>query len=192
MLQKRVAFASSGMMSFSLIDRDFGIRRSLRSPQVRVGVLVVASLLGFGIIAARPDTTYPTMQLVLTYNAVVLGYLSAFWGLWTETARDDRVTSLPYSSRRIALAERDRLLWSVAPTVLGGSGMLLPLILPQDIGTLMLVTGFTLLVALEALGQRRGVPAADFKWLRWSVSIAAIVILIDVLANQRWAFRILF
>jgi hypothetical protein len=56
----------------------------------------------------------------------------------------------------------------------------------------MLVTGFALLVTLEVLGQRRGVAPADFKWLRWSVSIFAVFVLIDVLADQRWDFRIFF
>ncbi len=168
-----------------------GIFCLIQSLEFRIGLVAITSLLVLAAIAVRPDAGYPTMQLLLTYNAVVLGYLSAFWGLWTD-ATPEGAGGLPFSSRRIALAERDRLMWSIAPTVLGGCGMLLPLILPQDIGTLMLVTGFTLLVMLEALGQRRGMPPAEFKRLRWAISIAAVVILLDVLANQRWALRIFF
>jgi len=192
MLQQRLIFQGYHQISASEPPQR-GLRRVvqvLRSAELRIGGIVMATLLTFGVIAVRPGSGYPTMQLLLTYNAVVLGYLSAFWGLWADDL--DRSDGLPYSPRRIALAERERLLWSIAPTVLGGSGMLLPLILPQDIGTLMLVTGFALLVTLEELGQRRGVAPADFKWLRWSVSIFAVFVLIDVLADQRWDFRIFF
>jgi hypothetical protein len=163
----------------------------LRAPQTQIGVLVNVTSLAFAMVAVRPDSGFPTMQLLLTYNAVILGYLSSFWGLWIDAPMSG-FGGLPYSPRRVALAERERLLWSIAPTVLGGSGVFLPLCLPQDIGTLMLITGFMLLIALEALGPRRGLPKADYKPLRWTISFIAIVLLVDVLANQRWSVRILF
>jgi hypothetical protein len=191
MLQGRLIFSNESVMASPGKTPKRGWTSKFQTAQLRVGVVAILSLLAFAVIADRPNSGYPTMQLLLTFNAVVLGYLSAFWGLWTEPTTGEP-GGLPFSSRRIALAERDRLLWSIAPTFLGGCGMLLPLILPQDIGLLMLVTGFTLLVALEALGQRRGVPAAEFKRLRWTICMAAMAILLDVLVNQRWAVRILF
>ncbi len=163
----------------------------VRSAQLQIGFVVCSALFAFAVTAVRPDSGYRSVQLLLSFYAVVLGYLSSFWGLWVD-ASSRGFDGLPYSPRRIALAERERLLWSVAPTVLGGSGMLLPLFLPQDIGSLMLLTGFALLVTLEALGPRHGFVKAEYKTLRWTISITAMVFLLDVLVTQRWSVRILF
>ncbi len=167
------------------------LRRYIRSRQLQVGIVVMASLWAFGIVATRPGSFYATTQLLLTYNAIILGYLSSFWGLWRDVPAPG-FDGLPYSPRRIALAERDRLIWSLAPSALGGCGIFLPLVLPQDVGTLMLLTGFALLVTLEALGPKNGFPQADYKGLRWVICFTAMIILADVLANQRWSFRIFF
>jgi hypothetical protein len=191
MVQQRVTFAYSELIGGYAGGLGRRILGALRAPEVQIGLVVNATLLAFAVSATRPDSGKPTMQLLLTYNAIVLCYLSSFWGLWIDVP----VTGfggLPYSPRRVALAERDRLLWSVAPTVLGGCGMLLPLFLPQDIGTLMLLTGFALLISLEALGPRRGLPQANYKRLRWGISLTAMLMLMDVLVNQRWSVRILF
>jgi len=191
MSQQPFAFAGQESVTASLNGAAKRVLTTLRSPQFQISITVNIALLAFSIEAVRPDSGYATMQLFLTFNALILGYFSSFWGLWID-ASSHGFDGIPYSPRRTALAERDRLLWSLAPTFLGAGGMLLPLFLPQDIGTLMLLTGFSLLVTLEALGPRRGLQKADYRPLRWSISLFAIVMLIDVLANQRWDYRILF
>ena len=163
---------------------------SLRSREGLACLLVLVFLLTLAMIATVPGSSRPTFQLLLSSNAVLLGYLSSLWGLWINAA--DRPIGLFYSARRIALAERVRLLLSIAPTALGGLALLLAMAVSTDLGLLLLILGFGLLIGLEWRGLYRGMPAAEYLSLRWGISIFAVIVLIDVLAANRWSFRIFF
>jgi len=193
MLQTRVTFTQPEQISF------FSVGLWRRLPELRSNAVLLAAgtlagqfAVAYGALspsaAAEPDGG-STMRLLLPYSAVILGFLSSYWGLWQPEQRDD---GAPYSPRRAALAERRRLIASLLPTVMGGAAMLLPMFLPATAGLLALIAGFLVLFGLETGGRHRGMPLAGYPGLRWTIGGVAIAILCNVATVRLWDYSLFF
>lgn len=114
---------------------------------------------------ALPDERAERMMVALIgYGAVILSFLGGVhWGF-----------ALADPEARLV---RARLALGVLPSLVGWLAVLLPMLLPSDLGLLTLVLGFVATVAAEAQAHRRGLTPGGYMGLRWLLSGLVILVL---------------
>ena len=200
MLQTQLTVA--GNMQISLapprgVDRVVGWYqrvRATRGPHVLMALLALAGEIAIANQALIPSVTPDPdggspLRLLLPYSAMVLGFLSSYWGLWKPVDLD---FDAPYSPRRAALAERKRLIISLAPTVTGGVGLLLPVLANPAAGLLTVLFGFVMLFTLEIVGSHFGLRPANLRGLRWSIGAGSALVLTNVATVMLLGFSLFF
>jgi hypothetical protein len=119
------------------------------------------------------------LSALLGYGAVILAFLGAVhWGF--ALAADP------------AVQERSRLLLGVLPALIGWGALLLALALSQEAGLAALIAGFIVTVGVEHQGRQRGLVPRSYMWMRWTVSLVVVAILVTVLVLRLIGAKIMF
>ena len=137
-----------------------------KSLPITATLLGVAGLLPFiatGLAALGPQGDRAMLALV-AYGAVILAFLGGVhWGFALEDAA--------------ARSERQRLLWSVVPSLIGWVAMLLAIAVSVEAAILLLVIAFIGTTAVEARAQRAGLMPRGYMALRYGLSTGVVLVL---------------
>lgn len=125
-----------------------------------------------GLVLLDPVDSPTAIQALIAYGAVILSFLGAVhWGF----VLGGQVAAAPETGRRI-------LGLGVLPALIGWLALLILLRLHAPAFALfILLAGFFLTVVTETVGRGRGLVAADYLILRWSISVVVLLILLAVL-----------
>jgi hypothetical protein len=109
---------------------------------------------------------------LLAYGAVTLAMLGGVhWGL---------VLAAPEAGPRDPL----RLALGVLPSLIGWAALLVPLVLPIEVGLAVLIAGFAATVLTEAHLRRGGLVPSGYMWLRWGYSLVVVAVLVTLLTMR--------
>jgi hypothetical protein len=157
----------------------------LRQPFAIAIALTLAGLLPFlGLGAAvmlDPLAAVTAIQVLICYGAVILSFTGAVhWGFaLRDTAHP--INGVPLSPAVLG-AERQLLLFGIVPSIIGWIALLAMLHFEAPgVALFLLLVGFFVTVVTETIGRGRGVVAANYLILRWSVSIVVLIVLLIVL-----------
>ncbi len=127
-----------------------------------------------GLVLFDPVESPAAIQALIAYGAVILSFLGAVhWGFLLGGPAGAIAT--PQVGRQI-------LGLGVLPALVGWLALLILLRLNAPAFALfVLLAGFFLTVVAETLGRGRGLVAADYLILRWSISVVVLLVLLAVL-----------
>jgi hypothetical protein len=121
----------------------------------------------------------PYLAALIGYGALVLAFLGGIhWGVVLQAPEDSATTT--------------RLVLGVGISLIGWAALLAPLVLPMDVALAVLIAGYVIAVVIEARQYRAGQIPGGYIWLRWALSVIAVVALAMVLILRLLGSRIIF
>lgn len=133
------------------------------------------------VVLLNPLASDTAIEVLISYGAVVLSFLGAVhWGFaLRDTAHPVNGVPLPPA---ILGAERDLLIFGIVPAIIGWAALSVMLHFNAPaLALFLLLAGFFITVVVETIGRGRGVVAANYLILRWSVSVVVLIVLLAVL-----------
>lgn len=160
-------------------------QKMFRQPFVVAVSLSIAGLIPFlcvgAVVLLDPLETPDAIQVLISYGAVILSFVGAVhWGF----ALRDTAHPLPGTAMTPTMLgyERQLLLFGVAPALIGWLALLATIhFAAPAFAVFLILVGFFLTIVAETIGRGRGIVAANYLVLRWSVSIVVMLILLLVL-----------
>lgn len=157
----------------------------LRQPFAIAVLLSFAGAIPFIVLGAivllDPLASQTAIEILISYGAVILSFLGAVhWGFaLRDTAHPVNGTPLTPSALG---AERQLLIFGTVPAIVGWIALSLMLHFSAPaLALFVLLAGFFITIVVETIGRGRGVVAANYLVLRWSVSVIVLVVLLAVL-----------
>lgn len=180
--------ARAGQVLAEVSERGLIELISLPSPRIIIALGAMIPLFVTAVAAASVvvDTETLVERLMLAYAAFMVAFLGALWALWVDEPLAESGRHL--SPDGIAIAERKRLLLGMVPALIS----VLALLSSLSAGTMLLILDFIALLGLETAASHYGMPLAHHQRLRWGMTIAAVVMLIDVMCVRIYGLRIFF
>jgi hypothetical protein len=157
----------------------------LRQPFTVAALLSLAGAIPFLILGTvvllDPLGSATAIEVLISYGAVVLSFTGAVhWGFaLRDTAHP--VNDIPLTPAVLG-SERQLLIFGVVPAIIGWVALSTMLHFQAPaLALFMLLVGFFITIVVETIGRGRGVVAANFLLLRWTVSIIVLIVLLVVL-----------
>lgn len=157
------------------------MNRALPPFAIILGLAGLLPIIGCGLAAVSASEPRAGQMLLalIGYGAVTLSFLGGVhWGF--------ALTEDP------PRAERSRLVLGVLPALVGWLALLVPLVLPAEVGLAVLIAGFIGAVVIEAQARQRTLVPRGYMMLRWGLSIVVVALLTTVLVLRLLGARIVF
>ncbi len=151
---------------------------------VALGILGLLPFLGLGFLATLPDPSQRYVLLLLAYAAIILSFLGGVHQGFALIAP----TPLPSATEPVGdwhKAGNRRLLGASFVALIAWLDLGLALFLPRWVALLVMAIAFLLLVIAEQKAAFHGWVPTGYMWLRWSLSLIVVLVLLAVLA-VRW------
>lgn len=121
---------------------------------------------GLGALSTQPQAD-DLLAALIAYGAVILAFLGGVhWGL--------TMAQVP------PRAEATRFGLGVLPSLAGWVALLVPMVLPRELGLAVLIPGYAALIAAETRGRRRDLVPPGYMVLRWALSAVVLIVLVAV------------
>jgi len=145
---------------------------------------VVPFLVLGAIVLLDPLQSPTAIEVLISYGAVILSFLGAVH--WGFALRD---TAHPPPA--VLGAERQLLMFGVVPAIIGWVALSLMLHFNAPaLALFVLLAGFFVTIVVETIGRGRGVVAANYLLLRWSVSVIVLLVFVLVLGAVLTGMRV--
>jgi hypothetical protein len=151
---------------------------------------VVPFLVLGAIVLLDPLQSPTAIEVLISYGAVILSFLGAVhWGFaLRDTAHPVNGEPLPPA---VLGAERQLLMFGVVPAIIGWVALSLMLHFNAPaLALFVLLAGFFVTIVVETIGRGRGVVAANYLLLRWSVSVIVLLVFVLVLGAVLTGMRV--
>jgi hypothetical protein len=151
---------------------------------------VVPFLVLGAIVLLDPLQSPTAIEVLISYGAVILSFLGAVhWGFaLRDTAHPVNGEPLPPA---VLGAERQLLMFGVVPAIIGWVALSLMLHFNAPaLALFVLLAGFFVTIVVETIGRGRGVVAANYLALRWSVSVIVLLVFVLVLGAVLTGMRV--
>jgi hypothetical protein len=136
---------------------------------------------GLAALAPDPGTASRMLSALITYAAVMLAfYGGVHWGLELQSRQQN------------PLIERMRLGFGILVPVAGWIALLLTLVVASWVSLLVLIAAYIGMVLMEQEASRRELLPARYMFLRWSVTIVAVAMMVTVLTLHLLGQTIVF
>jgi hypothetical protein len=139
---------------------------------ILLSVLGLVPFIVCGLGALGPDsvTAARMMSALIAYAATALAFAGGVhWGLELQSRQPDIVV------------QRARLGFGVVPLLVGWIALLLPLVVASWMSLIVLIAAYIGMVLMEHKAARRDLLPPHYLWLRWSVTVVAVAMMVTVL-----------
>lgn len=130
------------------------------------------------------------IEVLISYGAIVLSFVGAVhWGFaLRDTAHPVNGTPL---APAVLGAERQLLVFGIVPAIIAWVALLMMLHFHWPaLALFLLLAGFFVTIVIETIGRGRGVVAANYLVLRWTVSVVVLVVYLVVLGAVLMGIRV--
>jgi len=132
--------------------------------------LVPFVVCGLAALSPDPGTASRMMSALIAYAAVSLAFAGGVhWGLELQSRQQD------------TFIERARLGLGVVPPLVGWVALLLPLVVASWMPLIVLIAAYIGMALIENEAARRDLLPSRYLWLRWTVTIVAVAMMVTVL-----------
>lgn len=146
-----------------------------------LGGLVPFLACGAGAVALQGDWATRSLLALIGYGACILSFLGAVhWGLALASPAFPPGSPVQVAFVQPAALLRARLGLGVLPALIGWAGLLVAFVGLPSAALGILAAGFAATIITEAQANRRSLLPPGYIWLRWVLSIVAIVVLVSV------------
>jgi amino acid transporter len=136
---------------------------------------------GLAALAPDPGTASRMLTALIAYAAVSLAFAGGVhWGFELQSRQQD-----PF-------VQRVRLGFGVLPPLVGWIALLLPLVVASWVSLVVLIAAYIGMVLAEHEAARRELLPPRYLWLRWSLTIVAVAMMITVLTLRLLGQTIVF
>ncbi len=146
-----------------------------------LGGLIPLLACGAGAVALQGDWATRSLLALLGYGACVLSFLGAVhWGFALGGPALAPGSPVQVTVVQPASVLHARLGLGVLGALIGWVALLIAFLGLPSIALSVLAAGFAATIIAEAQANRRGLLPPGYIWLRWLLSIVAIVVLVSV------------
>jgi hypothetical protein len=136
---------------------------------------------GLAALAPDPGTASHMLTALIVYAAVSLAFAGGVhWGFELQSRQQD-----PF-------VQRVRLGFGVLPPLVGWIALLLPLVVASWVSLVVLIAAYIGVVLVEHEAARRELLPPRYLWLRWTVTVVAVAMMITVLTLRLLGQTIVF
>jgi len=125
---------------------------------------------GLAALGPDPGTAARMMSVLIGYAAVTLAFSGGVhWGFELQSRQQDM------------FVQRARLGLGVVPALAGWIALLLPLVVASWVSLIVLIAAYIGMVLVEHEAARRELLPPRYLWLRWSITVVAVAMMVTVL-----------
>ncbi len=139
---------------------------------ILLSILGLVPFIVCGLAALGPDPTVAArmMSALVAYAAVALAFAGGVhWGFELQSRQED------------VSVQRARLGLGVVPLVVGWIALLLPLVMASWVSLILLIAAYIGMILVEHQAAQRELLPSRYLWLRWSITVIAVAMMITVL-----------